>query len=118
MTKQTQTTIEQIRADYIPQEPSQFEQLKKLDKKVKAPAEIFAYTFGSVASLILGTGMCLAMKVIGASLSFGMPLGIGIGVLGMALMTINYPIYKKILQSRKNKYADQIIALSDSLLNE
>ena len=117
MTTQTKT-IERIRANYVPQEPSKFDELKQLNKKVKRPAQIFAYTFGSLSSLVLGTGMSLAMKVIGSTLSFAMPLGIGIGVLGLALVSINYPIYKKLLKSRKEKYAKQVIELSDSLLNK
>lgn len=113
--KNQNTQIEQIRASYMPkQEPTKFEQLKQLDKKVKNPAKIFAYIFGSVSSLILGTGMCLAMKIIGSS----MALGIVIGVVGLALMGVNYPIYKAILKKRINKYSQQVIELSDSLLNK
>ncbi len=109
--------IEKIRASYAEKKTTKFDELKELDRKVKRPAEIFAYVFGSVSSLVLGTGMCLAMKVIGSSLSFAMPLGIGIGILGIALVSVNYPIYKRILNKRKNKYSKQIFELSDSLLN-
>ena len=110
--------IEQIRASYTEKEITKFDELKELDRKVKRPAEIFAYIFGIIASLILGTGMSLAMKVIGASLSFAMPLGIGVGLLGILLASVNYPLYKKILKSRKEKYASQIIELSNGLLNK
>ena len=117
MTTQTKK-IQQIRADYTEKEITKFDELKDLDKKVKLPAKIFAYVFGSLSSLVLGTGMSLAMKVIGASLSFAMPLGIGVGVLGVALVSLNYPLYKRILKSRKQKYSKQIVELSDSLLNK
>lgn len=110
--------IEKIRASYKPRKITKFDELKALDRKVKRPAVVFAYIFGSIASLILGTGMCFAMKVIGTTLSYAMPLGIGVGILGILLVSINYPIYKKILQSRKNKYAEEIFELSDSLLNK
>lgn len=110
-------TIEKIRASYVKKESSKFDELRMLDKKVKRPAQIFAYVFGSISSLVLGTGMCLAMKVIGASTSFLMPLGIGVGLLGILLVCINYPAYKKILQKRKDKYSKEIFELSDSLLN-
>lgn len=110
--------IEQIRASYTEKEITKFDELKELDRKVKRPAEIFAYIFGIIASLILGAGMSLAMKVIGASLSFAMPLGIGVGLLGILLVSVNYPLYKKILKSRKEKYASQIIELSNGLLNK
>lgn len=110
-------TVEQIRDSYVEKGITKFDELKALDKRVKRPAEIFAYVFGSLSSLVLGTGMCLAMKVIGAGLSFAMPLGIGVGILGIALVSVNYPIYQKILKSRKKKYASRIMELSNSLLN-
>lgn len=106
--------IERIRASYTEKEITKFDELKKLDKKVKRPVQIFAYVYGSLSSLVLGTGMCLAMKVIGDS----MALGIGVGLVGIALTLTTYPIYKALLKKRKNKYAKQIFELSDSLLNE
>lgn len=107
-------TIERIRANYTEKEITKLDELKELDKKVKRPAQIFAYVFGSLSSLVLGTGMCLAMKVIGNS----MALGIVIGLVGIALTLTTYPIFKTILKRRKNKYAKQIFELSDSLLNK
>lgn len=109
--------IEKIRAGYVEKEVTKYDQLKDLDKKVKRPAKEFAYVFGSISALVLGTGMSLAMKVIGTTLTYAMPLGIGVGLVGILLTSINYPMYKKILKSRKNKYSEQILELSDSLLN-
>ena len=117
MTTQT-NTIERIRASYVEKETTKFDELKQLDKKVKRPAQIFAYTYGSLSSLVLGTGMSLAMKIIGGTLSFAMPLGIAVGVVGIGLVSSTYPLYKKILNGRKKKYAKQIFELSDSLLNK
>ena len=113
MTTETKK-IEKIRASYTEKEQTKFDKLKKLDKKVKRPAQIFAYVYGSLSSLVLGTGMCFAMKVIGNS----MALGIGIGLLGIALTLTTYPIFKAMLKNRKNKYSKQIFELSDSLLNK
>lgn len=106
--------IKRIRASYTPREITKFDELKELDKKVKRPAQIFAYVYGSISSLVLGTGMCFAMKVIGNS----MALGIGIGLIGISLTLTTYPIFKAILKRRKNKYAPKIFELSDSLLNK
>ncbi len=117
MTTETKN-IEKIRASYLQREITKFDELKELDKKVKLPTKIFAYVFGGLSSLVLGTGMCLAMKIIGKSLSFAMPLGIGVGLLGILLVSLNYPIYKRILKSRKNKYSHRIMELTDSLLNQ
>ena len=107
-------TIEKIRASYTEKEVTKLDELKNLDKKVKRPALIFAYVYGSISSLVLGTGMCLAMKVIGNN----MLLGIGIGVIGIALTLTTYPIFKSMLKSRKNKYAKQIFEISDSILGK
>lgn len=113
MTMTENKTVERIRGDYLPAERTKLDELKALDRKVKRPAEIFAYTFGVAGSLVLGTGMCLAMKVIGNM----MPLGIGVGLVGIALVTVNYFLYKKILKLRKQKYANEILQLTDDLLN-
>ena len=107
-------TIEKIRANYIEKGTSKFDELKGLDKKVKRPAQIFAYVYGSISSLVLGAGMCLAMKVIGDS----MAIGIGIGLVGIALTLTTYPIFKATIKRRRKKYAKQILELSDSLLNK
>ena len=112
------TAVEKIRAGYMPKEKTKMEELKDLDKRAKRPAQIFAYVYGSVSSLIMGTGMCLAMKVIGTGLAFGMPLGIGVGLLGMGLAATTYPLYKKFLQMRKKKYASRVFELSDKILNQ
>ena len=112
---QTQTEIvEKIKASYENKEKGKLEQLKELDKKTKRPAEVFAYVYGTASSLVLGTGMCYAMKVIGNS----MALGIGVGLLGILLAATTYPLYKAILKSRKKKVSKQIFALSDELLHQ
>jgi len=108
--------IEKIRASYEVKEPTKLDELRELDKKVKNPAYAFAYGYGTVGALVLGTGMCLAMKVIGSSLAFAMPLGIVIGCAGIAICATTYPIFKKIYEKRKNKYSKQVFELSDTLL--
>ena len=113
-----ETIVKNIRSNYEEKQITAFDELKSLDKKVKRPAKVFAYVYGSVSSLVLGTGMCLAMNIIGTGLSFAMPLGICVGIVGMGLMASTYPIYKAIMKSRKNKYSKRIFELSDSLLNK
>ena len=109
-------TIERIKANYIEKtkEKSKIEELKELDNKVKKPALIFAYIYGIVGSLVLGTGMCLAMKIIGSMMAFG----IVVGVIGIGMVSSTYTLYKKILQRRKSKFSQEIIEKSDELLNE
>lgn len=110
--------INKIRNEYEERKATKLDELKALNKKVFKPARVFAYIFGSLSSLVLGLGMCLAMKVILADMVFAMPIGIAIGLLGILLVSINYPMYKKILSCRKRKYQDKIFALSDEILNK
>lgn len=106
--------VQQIRSQYEDKGTSKLEQLKKLDRKIKLPAEIVAYTIGIIGSLVLGIGLCLAMKVIGNI----MPLGIVIGCVGIIMVSINYFIYKQIVSIRKRKYGNAVIELADEMLNK
>lgn len=109
---------EQIAAEYSPKTTSKAVALRKLDNKVKKAPKIVSITFGTVATLIFGTGMCLGMKVIGAGTAAAMAAGIAIGVAGMALMAVNYPLYKKFLNARKKKYAFEIVELARQITDE
>ena len=106
---------ESIAKDYAPKESSKIVALKKLDNKAKLPATIFTYSFGIISALVFGTGMCLAMQVIGSGMA-GMVLGIVVGILGLAGCGVNYPIYKKMLSARKKKYAPEILKLSEKIM--
>ena len=109
-----------IRKEYLPRQETELETLKALHAKVKKPANVFAYTYGSVSAVIMGAGMSLVMTEIGAILGMTgtMIPGIAIGVVGMAMALSTYPIYKKILKSRKEKYASEILALSENILKQ
>ena len=109
---------ERIASEYIIKEENKLVALKKLDAKAKRPSIIFGYTFGIVMSLVLGVGMCLAMGQIGDKSNISMILGIIIGVIGIFGVSINYPIYKKILTISKNKYANDIIFLAKEVIDE
>lgn len=109
---------EQIANEYTPKQTSKVKALKKLDAKAKNPANIFTYTFGIISSLLLGTGMSLAMGVIGGGTSLMIAIGIIIGLVGIAGICVNYPLYKKILTNSKKKYANDIIKLANEIANE
>mgnify|MGYP003498950482 CR=1 FL=1 len=102
---------ESIAKDYAPKESSKIVALKKLDNKAKLPATIFTYSFGIISALVFGTGMCLAMQVIGSGMA-GKVLGIIVGIVGLIGCGINYPIYKKMLEKGKAKYAYEIVELA------
>lgn len=111
--------VEKIRSEYIKKEDTQLDALRALDAKVKRPANIFAGVFGTISALIMGSGMSLAMTDIGTKLGITNPmaLGIVIGVVGMLMAILNYPMYKGILNGRKKKYADAIMKLSDEIVS-
>ena len=102
---------ESIAKEYAPKGNSKIMALRKLDRKAKMPATVFTYTWGIVSTLIFGIGMCLGMQVIGSGI-FYMVLGIVIGIIGMIGCGVNYPIYKKILENGKKKYAYEIVELA------
>ena len=102
---------ESIAKEYAPKDNSKIVALRKLDNRAKMPATVFTYTFGIISSLVLGTGMCFAMQVLGNSMMH-MVLGIIVGIIGMVGCGINYPIYKKILENGKKKYAYEIVELA------
>ena len=112
--------VQKIRSEYTQREPGRLDELKALDKKVKRPANVFAWVFGSVSAIIMGAGMSLVMTDLGAYLGIGSAMvpGIIVGIAGMAMAIVNYPIYKSMLNGRRKKYADRIIALSSELMAE
>ena len=105
---------ESIAKDYAPKESSKIVALKKLDNRAKLPATIFTYSCGIVSALIFGTGMCMAMAEIGG----GMVMGILIGIIGMIGCVVNYPIYKKMLEKGKAKYAYEIVQLAREIADK
>lgn len=109
---------EAIANEYAPKDTSKVVALKKLDRKAKSKANIFAYTFGLTMTLILGVGMCLSMKIIGNGTTFMMAAGIIIGIIGIIGVGVNYPIYKKLLENGKKQYAYEIMRLAREISEE
>ena len=115
-----QFMAQRIRTQYMEKESTELDALRELDAKVKRPANIFAYVFGSINAVVMGAGMSLVMTDIGATLGIAnaMVPGIIIGVVGMVMALVNYPIYKGILGSRKRKYGAEILKISDKIMNK
>ena len=116
----TQFMAQKIRTQYMEKTPSELDELRELDARVRRPAGIFAYVYGSISAIIMGAGMSLVMTDIGTTLGIQNSLipGIIIGVVGMAMAIVNYPIYKGILGSRKKKYSAEILELSEKIMNK
>lgn len=115
--KDKEFMVEKIRSQYTEAEHTELDTLKALDIKVKKPANVFACVYGSIGAVVMGAGMSLVMTDIGAILGITGTLvpGIALGIAGLIMCCTTYPIYKKILRSRKKKYAPQIIDLSDRI---
>ena len=109
---------EQLANEYAPKNDSKVIALRKLDARAKLPATIFTYTFGIISALITGIGMCLSMGVIGNSTTMFFAFGVVIGIIGLAGMGVNYPVYKKMLAKGKQKYAFEIMELAKEISEE
>ncbi len=109
---------ESIAKEYAKKDDSKVIALRKLDRKAKLPATVFAYSFGSFAALALGISMCLSMEVFGDIGVVWKIVGIAIGVTAIALMGLNYLIYKKMLAKGKEKYAFDIITLANEIASD
>ena len=108
---------ESIAKEYAPKDNSKIIALRKLDAKAKLPATIFTYTMGILSALVAGLGMSLSMQVIGGTLPLTI-LGLFLGVIGFAGAGVNYPIYKKLLEKGKQKYAFEIVELAREISEE
>ena len=110
--------VQKFRTQYTEKEHTDLDALKELDAKVKRPANVFAYIFGSIGAIVMGSGMSLVMTDVGTTVGIDDPMlpGIIIGIVGMLMAIINYPLYKGILGARRKKYADKIIALSERIM--
>ena len=121
MNRNEQQTAARIREHYTEKEITDLDTLRELDAKVKRPASVFAYVFGSISAIIMGAGMSLIMtdiaEIIGLAVDPMIP-GIVIGIVGMIMALLNYPMYKGILGSRKKKYGTKILELSNKIMGE
>ena len=106
---------EQIANEYAPKDTSKAVALRKLDAKAKRPAIIFAYSVGILSALFFGSGMFLAMGQIGNGTTGSFVLGVVVGIAGMIGMGVNYPIYQRILENGKKKYAFEIMELAKQI---
>ncbi len=106
---------EKIAGEYAPKTTSKVAALKKLDRKARMGAEIFGYTFGIICTLIMGTGMSFSMGIIGDGELTTLIIGIAIGIVGILGVSLNYFIYKKILNKGKMKYGSDIVQLAKEI---
>ena len=106
-----QEEIERIRRKYMPKEEDKMELLRKLDRDVTKPGTIWSLVLGIVGCLVFGTGMSCVMMWADSLFT----VGIVIGIVGMMIMGMAYPVYVKVTVKQKEKLAPQILALTEEL---
>lgn len=75
-------------------------------------------TAGIIATLLFGNEFCLILKVIGDG-SLALPIvGYVLGILKIAGICVNYPIYNWIFKNSKKKYGNDIVALAKEIEKE
>lgn len=96
------------------------EQLRRLDASITKKGTIASLVLGVFGVLIMGTGMSLIMtefgKILGSLSNLAMPIGIVLGVVGMVLVALAYPIYNCITKKERERIAPEIIRLTDELM--
>ena len=112
-----QTEIEQIRKKYLPPEEDKMELLRRMDQRVYQKAQAWSIAIGVIGALVLGTGMSLTMTALGAALGhFAMVLGIAVGLCGMVLIAMAYPVYTRIVKTERQRIAPEVLRLTEELL--
>ena len=112
-----QKEVEAIRKKYLPQEADKMEQLRRLHAVPTQKAQAASLAIGIIGALLMGTGMSFCLTDIGAALgNLAMLLGIVVGVVGMMLVALAYPLYNRVLKKERKKIAPEILRLSNELL--
>lgn len=105
-----QEEVKRIREKYVPQQEDKMERLRSLDRGVTKKGTVLSLIVGVIGSLVMGTGMCCAM------LWEMFVIGIAVGVVGMVLIAVAYPIYTSVTKKEREKIAPEIIRLTDELM--
>ena len=112
-----QREIEAIRKKYLPKEEDKMEQLRRLHSIPTQKAQAASIAIGVLGALILGTGMSLCLTDLGATLGhLAMVIGILVGLWGLVMVALAYPLYTTVLRKERQRIAPEILRLSDELL--
>lgn len=115
-----QQEIENIRKKYLPKEENKVDQLRRLHRSASQKAQAWAIAVGVVGALILGAGMSLTMtnigELLGISGNMAMGAGILIGLVGMVLVALAYPVYNHVLRKERARIAPEILRLTEELM--
>ena len=117
-----QNEIKAIRDKYVAPEKKEdkMETLRRLDGSVTKKATTASLVIGIIGALIMGSGMSLAMTdfnvILGQYKDMSMLIGIIIGVVGIVLVCLAYPVYNRTVKKQREKIAPEIIRLTNELL--
>lgn len=114
---QQRQEVEAIRKKYLPKEEDKMEQLRRLHSIPTQKAKAASLAIGVLGTLVLGTGMSLCMTDLGAALGhLAMVIGILVGILGLVMVALAYPLYNSVLRKERQRIAPEILRLSEELL--
>ena len=114
---QQRQEIEHIRQKYLPREEDKMEKLRRLHHSATKKAQSASIAMGVIGALILGTGMSMTMTDFGAVFgSFSMIIGIIVGLAGMVLVALAWPVYNRVLKTERERNAPEILKLTDELM--
>lgn len=115
-TKDERKEVEEIRKYYGGTEKeSKLERLRKLDEKAKTPPMLWSLSLGIIGTLIFGGGMSMVMLL---EAWYWIVLGVVVALIGLIPVGLAYPVYKKVAKKYKDKYGEEILQLSEEILNE
>lgn len=114
---QQREEIDSIRKKYVLQEPDKMARLRALDAGAERKAAASAIAVGVIGTILMGAGMSLILSDFGAWLgAAAYPVGIALGVAGMAVLSCAYPLYRCRLKKERTKIAPEILRLTDELM--
>ena len=114
---QRQQEVEEIRNAYLPKQEDKMDQLRKLHALPTQKAQAASIALGVIGALILGTGMSLCMTDLGAALGgLAMAVGIPVGIAGIVLVALAYPVFKRRLKKERERIAPEVLRLTEELL--
>lgn len=112
-----QKEVEAIRKKYLPKEEDKMDRLRKLHAVPTKKAQAASLSIGIIGALIMGTGMSLCMTELSGFLGgTAMFIGIPVGIVGMILVALAYPVYNRVLKKERSRIAPEILQLTDELL--
>jgi hypothetical protein len=90
---------------------SKLEKLKALDRKAKLPALVISLVLGIGGTLVMGGGLSLFLAL------DHLLAGSILGIIGMGMIILAFPVHQVFLRKGKEKYSSEIIRLCNELLN-